>query len=261
NTDALVSGTYYGVLVSPEGCESSVRLEIVITVNEGGPTTLTTDHIGEICLDDVITYVTDAGQSNYQWEVVGGQIVSGGTPQDNFVDIIWTEVGNNYVAVIYDPSNGCFLGDTAILTQDVIVCADIDITKEASNLTPMMGENVTFTITVTNSGPNDFEDVIISEEIQSGFTYISSESTLGGYNPLTGIWQIDVLPANQTAVLTLVVQVLRDGDYVNIVRITNSTPTDKDPDNNEAIVILEPLCLNVFNEFSPNGDGQNETLV
>src|SRR5690606_10389073 len=259
-TDALENGTYYGVLVSPEGCESSIRLEVIVTVNEGGATSLTTDHTGEICLDTVITYTTDSGQSNYQWEIGGGQIVSGGTTQDNFVDVLWTEPGSNYVAITYDPSNGCYLGDTAMLSQEVIVCADIDIAKEANNLTPMIGEEVIFTITVTNSGPNDFEDVIISEEIQSGFLFISSDATLGEYNPLTGIWQIDVLPANEIAILKIIVQVLREGDYSNTVRVTNSTPIDKDPDNNEDTVILEPRCLYVFNEFSPNGDGQNETL-
>src|SRR5690606_17074784 len=61
-TDALENGTYYGVLVSPEGCESSIRLEVIVTVNEGGATSLTTDHTGEICLDTVITYTTDSGQ-------------------------------------------------------------------------------------------------------------------------------------------------------------------------------------------------------
>src|SRR5690606_26671583 len=33
-TDALITGIYYGVLISPEGCESSERLEVTITVGD-----------------------------------------------------------------------------------------------------------------------------------------------------------------------------------------------------------------------------------
>src|SRR5690606_41830702 len=40
-TDALTSGTYYGVLISAEGCESSERLEVTVTVGDADtPTTL-----------------------------------------------------------------------------------------------------------------------------------------------------------------------------------------------------------------------------
>ncbi len=260
-TDELVSGTYYAALVSGEGCESSVRLQVNINVLEGGEVTITSDVTGEICLNTIVTYTTEAGQNNYDWEVVGGNIVAGGSSSDNFVDVIWNFVGNGYVAVGYEGINDCYTGDMFLLDQQIVVCADLTINKEANNLTPMMGEEVIFTITVNNAGPNDFENVVVSEVLQSGFEYVSSQTTMGTYSSVSGLWQIDLLPAGQTAELTVIVKVLITGDYVNIASIIESTPIDADPANNDVQVVLEPLCLSIFNEFSPNGDGVNEYLV
>src|SRR5690606_28991017 len=44
STDPLTKGIYYGALMSPEGCESSVRLQVIVTVNDAAtPTTVNTN--------------------------------------------------------------------------------------------------------------------------------------------------------------------------------------------------------------------------
>src|SRR5690606_20465224 len=50
-TTALTNGIYYGVLISAEGCESSERLEVTVTVGNA-ETPTTTDTIQAFCLVD-----------------------------------------------------------------------------------------------------------------------------------------------------------------------------------------------------------------
>src|SRR5690606_39383202 len=50
-TTALTNGIYYGVLISAEGCESSERLEVTVTVGNA-ETPTTTDTIQDFCLVD-----------------------------------------------------------------------------------------------------------------------------------------------------------------------------------------------------------------
>src|SRR5690606_19080988 len=74
-------------------------------------------------------------------------------------------------------------------------------------------------------------------------------------------WSIDILPAGEVATLTILVKVLGIGDYINTATIITSDPFDADTTNNVAEVSTNPLCLIVYNEFSPNNDGINDTFV
>ncbi|MNK17098.1 hypothetical protein D3C87_352810 [compost metagenome] len=56
------------------------------------------------------------------------------------------------------------------------------------------------------------------------------------------------------------VLVLFGGNYENVVYILSSAPLDSNLANNEARVSIEPSCLTVYSEFTPNGDGLNETF-
>src|SRR5690606_15732423 len=77
STDPLITGTYYGALVSPEGCESSVRLQVIVTVNDAAtPTTANTNQnfcavdnptVADIAVNetDVIWYDAPTGGNAY----------------------------------------------------------------------------------------------------------------------------------------------------------------------------------------------------
>jgi len=261
-TDLLVDGqTYYAGLISLEGCESSVRLAVIITLEESNSAIITSDTNGLVCFETFVTYTTESGQSNYIWDVTGGIVFSGGGLDDIFVEVLWDSTENTSVSVSFESNTNCLSGDTVVFEETVIVCADLTIEKEVNDLEPMVGDHITFTITVFNEGPNDFTDVEISEPIPSGFSLLSHTTTLGDYSPVSSIWMIDYLPAGEQEVLEIVVEVLGTGDYMNIASIISSNPIDSDTDNNSAAVEVMPICLFVYNEFTPNDDGFNDFFV
>lgn len=250
---ALTAGIYYGALIDPvTGCESTIRLAVTVSFLNNSPATITGGS-DESCVSEQITYTTEANQSNYAWTIVNGTIVAGGQPTDNYVTVSWTALGASSVGVSY--LNSCGVASSASFAVTIKNCSDMGITKTADDYTPRVGDNVTFTITVTNTGNSQNVDVTVSELLSSGYTFVSATASAGTYNNVTGIWNIPVIGAGQSVTLKITATVLATGDYLNAVDILN---VDPNPDNNHAEVTLVPICLTVYNEFSPNNDGNNE---
>ncbi|WP_431241343.1 PKD domain-containing protein [Flavobacterium sp. P21] len=76
--------------------------------------------------------------------------------------------------------------DNVTFTLDVV---DLSLQKTVSPTTVSINDNVTFTIAVTNSGPNNGTGIRVLDHLPPGYTYISDNSA-GKYNPSTGIWNI-----------------------------------------------------------------------
>ncbi|MGJ8667243.1 MAG: gliding motility-associated C-terminal domain-containing protein, partial [Patiriisocius sp.] len=260
-SDPLMDGQNYYASQTIAGCESSVRLMVMVEIFSSSDPTISSNGGDAICLNTIIEYTTETGNTNYIWSFTGGEIINGGGTNDNFIEIEWTELNNTSVSVSYDSVSGCGSGATTTFNEIVEVCADIIISKVVNEDEPNVGEIVTFTISVENLGPSDFFDLEISEQIPSGYTISEFETSIGIYDPTTGIWSIDVLAANETAILTLKAEVLGTGDYLNTAFIISSTPFDSDPSNNSSEVTVFPSCLKVYNEFSPNSDGINDLFV
>ncbi len=55
----------------------------------------------------------------------------------------------------------------------------ISLTKGVSNPTPYIGSTVTFTVTVTNNGPDKAHKITVQDVIPAGFTYVAG-SIAGG---------------------------------------------------------------------------------
>ncbi|MGS2761371.1 Ig-like domain-containing protein, partial [Sinomicrobium sp. M5D2P9] len=155
------------------------------------------------------------------------------------------------------------LSNIAVVSIDVTSNSDLTISITVNEATPSIDSEVEFTITVTNDGDQVFSDVIVDEPLPSGYEFVRSESAEGAYNELTEKWTIGHIGAEGTATLRLTAKVVAvaGADYLNVVTIEGSSPLDANLDNNTAQVAVEPLLLVVYNEFSPNGDGFNDTFV
>ena len=129
-------------------------------------------------------------------------------------------------------------------------------------LQPVIGAQVTFTIEVANIGNVTATDIIIDEQIPSGYLFVSAITTAGTYSELNGEWTITQLNPDQVEILEITVEVLGFGDYLNTAYIDSSVGgIDIDPSNDEDDATITPVCLTIYNEFSPDGDGVNETFV
>lgn len=135
---------------------------------------------------------------------------------------------------------------------------DIAITKAVDNAMPNIGDEVVFEITVTNQGVDNATNIGIQEELPLGYQYISAETTIGTYDADVSFWEIASLAVSETATLILTVEVQDIEDYMNRVSLAYVDQWDTDETNNTAEAFVEPSCLVVYNEFSPNGDGVND---
>ncbi|WP_109746180.1 Ig-like domain-containing protein [Flavobacterium araucananum] len=253
----LTATTYYAAALSnaTNGCQSATRLAITVSFENDAlvPITATDD---TPCVFQGITYSIVNGKSDYVWSITNGTITSGGGNADGSVTVSWSDIGPGKVTVTY--TNTCNETTTKTLNVTVATCSDLTITNTVSNPTPNFGDQVTFTVTVNNVGQGNFINTIVSDLLPSGYNLVSAGTTAGTYDLLTSLWTIPTLNAGQSVVLTIVAEVLSSGNYLNVATVEISTPLDVDPSNNSASASVEPICLTVYNEFTPNNDGAND---
>ena len=164
-----------------------------------------------------------------------------------------------------DPLDDCDPFLTPACNPDPI---DLSISKEVDTTSPVLGDNITFTLSLENTTMDRVLDIEVLDLIapDSGFEYLSDTASLGTYNANNGIWTIPELGPEQVVTLEIEVRVLRTGSLSNTVTISSSFPTDSMPENDSAtvsITVLQSQCSEpgtLCNIFSPNGDGVNDTL-
>ena len=119
--------------------------------------------------------------------------------------------------------------------------ADLFITKTADNMSPTSGEEITFTVTAGNNGPENATGIQVEDLLPSGYTHINSTVSTGSYNEITGIWVIGDLPSGETETLSINVKVNQTGIYLNTATIEVGNENDPDLTNNTDEV-LPDVC-------------------
>ncbi len=173
-----------------------------------------------------------------------GYLEAGGTAtltidamvNEPFTGIEYTNTASVTDADINDPEPDNDT-DNAVVSPKM---ADLAIVKTVNNTAPLIGANVVFTLTVTNYGHSDATQVIASDVIPSGYTYLSDNGA-GSYNSVTGIWTIGNLAKDQSRSLQITARVREVGNYVNGA-VVMGYEYDPEPFNNFDDVATTPIA-------------------
>jgi uncharacterized repeat protein (TIGR01451 family) len=158
-----------------------------------------------------------------------------------------------------------------VKTVDFTNPADLSLTKEVDVAAPDPGQEVTFTITVTNDGPGAANNVVVTEVLPPGLTFVDDTPSQGDYDENTGIWTVGSIDAGASATLRIVATVEDDASQDNGAEVTgadefdpNSTPGNGNPqeDDQDSVTVNAVLVdLSIDKSVNNSTPGDNEVVT
>ncbi|MEW6554464.1 MAG: DUF11 domain-containing protein, partial [Actinomycetota bacterium] len=227
-----------------------------VTVANAGPNATTNVSVEDV-LPDGYSYVAgsiaggdtrdDSAAPTFTWSI--NSLAAGASAELTLqAEVLATGDYLNVAQVMasdqYDPDSTPGNNDDTEDDQDsedlIPQSADLSLTKTVNNPSPNVGKTVTFTVEVTNSGPDNATGVSVEDILPSGYTYVAG-SIAGGdsrsdASAPTLTWTINNLASGASVELTFRAAVLSSGDYVNTAQVTASDQYDPDstPGNGSA---------------------------
>ncbi len=133
---------------------------------------------------------------------------------------------------------------TATLSAPI---ADLAITKVADDQTPTAGTNTTWTLEVTNNGPETAPDVHVTDILPAGLTYVSAVPDQGSCALAAGTVTCDLgtMASSDVVQITLTTLVSADAagqTIVNPAVVADPTIDDQDPDNDSDDDSVAPVA-------------------
>jgi uncharacterized repeat protein (TIGR01451 family) len=115
--------------------------------------------------------------------------------------------------------------------------ANLSITSSVSAMSARVGDNVTYTLTVTNSGSSDASAVTLTDTLPPGVSFNSVDGGQYTYDPATRLVTItlDSMSAGATATVILHVEVTAPGTLTNSASVS-SVESDTDTSDNTTTV-------------------------
>ncbi|MCC7553955.1 MAG: DUF11 domain-containing protein, partial [Methanobacteriaceae archaeon] len=100
---------------------------------------------------------------------------------------------------------------------------DLTLNKAVNNTNPNIGENVTYTVTVANTGAVIANNVVVRDTLGAGLEFVSASDN-GVYDPATRTitWTVNIA-AGETKTFTVVANVVAYGVLNNTVTVGNKT--------------------------------------
>jgi uncharacterized repeat protein (TIGR01451 family) len=120
--------------------------------------------------------------------------------------------------------------------NDPVLSSDLTVKITASTLTPEVGSNVTFTIVAHNNGPDDASGVDVTDNLPTGYTFISKTPTAGTLTDRA--WVIGNLKSGASETLTVVATVLAQGVHTYSVSILGAQPDPNSLNGISEVVVV-----------------------
>ena len=235
----------------PATATNGQAFEYTLTVENNGPDAAR-NVVVEDNLPDGVTYNDDASTDSCQ-EITGTQDpndvrctlaeLASGESATFTINVTPDQTGDlsNTASVSNDnedPNQGDNTSDPVNTTVEP--AADLSITKEKASPGPAtFGQAFEYRITVTNNGPNEAQNVVVTDDLPGALDYNDGDSSQNcdpvadSQDPNDVRCTLDSLGPDQTRVFTINVTPNRTGPVSNTATVRSST-TDPDRSDNSA---------------------------
>ena len=251
------------------------NVEYTLTLSNDGPNTATGVEVTDALPDGLSLVSADPNTGSYDsgvWTV--NELATGEqttltltTTVENTEDVMNTAevTASDQFDPDSTPGNNVSNEDDQANTTVSGQAADLAVTKTVDDSEPTVGDDVTFTVDVTNNGPTTATNVSVDESLGDGLSFQSATVSQGSYDEGTNVYDVGTLDSGETATLTLTATIDNATDTTNAVEVTGDQPDPNDPNNNDSVTptpTAADLSLNkTVNESAPQtGAGIAYTL-
>ncbi len=198
----------------------------ILSINSCGGSFTDNSTTSVLDIDDVDVTTANDCIISFTAQVKAGLI--GGTVIGNTVNIGASNEGSSPVLINSDNLN-------------VITNTDLELTHTVDNNNPNKGEQITYTVSVTNNGPEDTTGIFIFSPLPNGLSYDSDVTSQGSYDDNTGLWNVGDILNGANATINIIAEINDDVGAMlsNTATLTLSTPTDYALNNNSASVSID----------------------
>jgi uncharacterized repeat protein (TIGR01451 family) len=172
-----------------------------------------------------------------------GSFVAGVHPDDIIPPFVAGSQGANewgdYPGKNWDAEGQAIWNNNCVDSTVSVTYVDLAITKTVDIASPETGDVLTYTITVTNNGTEEATDVLVSDTLETGLTFVSSNPVPSNMSPLQ--WNLGEIATGTSGVITVDVEVATGTEgltLTNEVEVT-SEEEDNDTDDNSSSVDVE----------------------
>ena len=263
-------------VATPEPVLAGTNLTYVLTARNNAGTSTATGVTVTDTLPSSVTFVSasaSSGSCSPSGQTVTCNIGSLSTGSQGTVTIVVTPntpgsivASGTVTSALADPDN---TNNSANATSTVNPAqVDVQVTKYGTPNPVAYGSNVTYTVTVHNSGPSIATGVVATDTPMTQFTLVSttpSQGTCSGTAPVT--CNLGTIANNASATMTMVMTASTMGTFDNQVSVT-SNETDTNTANNstdEQTTSRQGADLSITKSASassiPKNGTENYTIV
>jgi uncharacterized repeat protein (TIGR01451 family) len=245
----------------PAGVIAGQNIVYTVTVTNNGPSTVG----GVVVFDSTpanLTFVSNSGDCTTSYPcfintMTAGQvkvITSTYSTSPSFTGNVTNTAGVAWAAPTTDPDNS---NNTSTVTTNVGEQADLSISKTGTtSATP--GQNVTYTITVTNNGASPATNTVVSDVTPAGLAFVSNSGDCTTQFPCS----LGTLAANATRTITSTYTVASNFAGASITNTASVSSDVNDPNtpNNSAsatTTIVQQADLQITKSGPPSASPGN----
>jgi uncharacterized repeat protein (TIGR01451 family) len=258
DTDMLTPQADLGVTKTVSNATPNVgnTITFTVTLTNHGPSTATGVTVQD-SLPSGLTFVS-ALPSTGTYDAPSGVwtvgTVTTATPQTLQIQatVVSSGATTNTASISHSDAADTDTSNNSASATETPQQADLALTKNVSNATPIVGSNITFTVTLSNGGPNPATNVTVTDLLPMGLTLVSGTPNQGTYNTTTGVWTVGTVTPGTPLTLTLQATVNSPNSLTNTAMVTAADQFDPDTTNNSASATETPQKASPTLGTTPN---------